>query len=199
MMRTEGSGERAWRLETGRLPTADGVRQPEDSYPFGRAVAPAHPRVCWARAAAQFATTVADPYLLQSESPRLDRTDTVGVDDGLRIFEHDRLHHARLAPKPRLEVGGGGDGLEVRMHFAQCALGLLGGGAMPLLAERCSVLARSALTSAVRPLMTTPIGPAISGYSSARCASAALPDAGVGVGGTHHRAKVSRTVAISRP
>ena len=36
---TEGSGERAWRLETGRLPTADGVRQPEDStaapVPFG--------------------------------------------------------------------------------------------------------------------------------------------------------------------
>ena len=31
MMRTEGSGERARRLETGRLPTADGVHQPEDS------------------------------------------------------------------------------------------------------------------------------------------------------------------------
>ena len=30
-MRTEGGGERAWRLGTGRLPTADGVRQPEDS------------------------------------------------------------------------------------------------------------------------------------------------------------------------
>ena len=45
-------------------------------YPFGRAVAPAHPRVRWARAAAQIATTVVDPYLLQSESPRLDRTDT---------------------------------------------------------------------------------------------------------------------------
>ena len=38
-------------------------------YPFGRAVAPAHPRVCGARAAAQFATTVVDPHLLQSESP----------------------------------------------------------------------------------------------------------------------------------
>ena len=47
-------------------------------YPFGRAVAPAHPRVCWARAAAHFATTVVDPYLLQCESPRLDRTDTNG-------------------------------------------------------------------------------------------------------------------------
>ena len=31
MMRAEGSGERTRRPETGRLPTADGVRQPEDS------------------------------------------------------------------------------------------------------------------------------------------------------------------------